>query len=85
MLLAVSAAPGETTVIEAEATRDHTEKMLSHFGAEISVTPEGAHGRRIVLKGQPEPESRADRRAGGPVLGRLRTGGGVDRAGPGTS
>jgi 3-phosphoshikimate 1-carboxyvinyltransferase len=28
--------------------------MLTHFGAEIIVTPEGAHGRRIVLKGQPE-------------------------------
>ena len=31
-LLAGLAAPGETVVIEAEATRDHTEKMLTHFG-----------------------------------------------------
>ncbi len=54
VLLAGLAAPGETTVIEAEATRDHTEKMLLHFGAEVSVTPDGEHGRRIVLKGQPE-------------------------------
>ncbi len=54
VLLAGLAAPGETTVIEAEATRDHTEKMLAHFGAEISVAQEGEHGRRIVLKGQPE-------------------------------
>ena len=54
VLLAGLAAPGETTVIEAEATRDHTEKMLTHFGAEITVSPEGEHGRRIVLKGQPE-------------------------------
>lgn len=54
VLLAGLAAPGETTVIEAEATRDHTEKMLTHFGAEVSVTREGEHGRRIVLKGQPE-------------------------------
>lgn len=54
VLLAALAAPGETTVIEAEATRDHTEKMLAHFGAEITVTQEGEHGRRIVLKGQPE-------------------------------
>src|SRR5580700_9893135 len=30
-LLAGLAAPGETVVIEAEATRDHTEKMLTHF------------------------------------------------------
>ena len=34
VLLAGLAAPGETTVIEAEATRDHTERMLKHFGAE---------------------------------------------------
>ncbi|WNJ90507.1 3-phosphoshikimate 1-carboxyvinyltransferase [Bosea sp. 685] len=54
VLLAGLAAPGETTVIETEATRDHTEKMLTHFGAEVSVSPDGAHGRRIVLKGQPE-------------------------------
>ena len=54
VLLAGLAAPGETTVIETEATRDHTEKMLTHFGAEVTVTPEGEHGRRIVLRGQPE-------------------------------
>jgi len=54
VLLAGLAAPGETVVIEAEATRDHTERMLRHFGAEIAVAPHGAHGRRITLKGQPE-------------------------------
>jgi 3-phosphoshikimate 1-carboxyvinyltransferase len=54
VLLAGLAAPGETTVIEAEATRDHTETMLRHFGAQVDVTREGEHGRRIVLKGQPE-------------------------------
>ena len=37
-----------------EATRDHTERMLRHFGAEVAVEPNGAHGRRITLKGQPE-------------------------------
>ncbi|MFY9763309.1 MAG: 3-phosphoshikimate 1-carboxyvinyltransferase [Xanthobacteraceae bacterium] len=52
-LLAGLAAPGETVVIEAEATRDHTEKMLVHFGAEVRVEPEGS-GRRITLAGQPE-------------------------------
>ena len=35
VLLAGLAAPGETTVIESEATRDHTERMLRHFGAEV--------------------------------------------------
>jgi 3-phosphoshikimate 1-carboxyvinyltransferase len=59
VLLAGLAAPGETTVLEAEATRDHTEKMLKHFGATIRVKPVGAHdrGRRIVLQGQPELEA----------------------------
>jgi 3-phosphoshikimate 1-carboxyvinyltransferase len=54
VLLAGLAAPGETVVIEAEATRDHTEKMLAHFGANLRVEPHGAHGRRITLAGQPE-------------------------------
>jgi 3-phosphoshikimate 1-carboxyvinyltransferase len=53
-LLAGLAAPGETVVIEAEPTRDHTEKMLTHFGAQVRVEPDGEHGRRITLAGQPE-------------------------------
>jgi 3-phosphoshikimate 1-carboxyvinyltransferase len=56
VLLAGLAAPGETTVIEAEATRDHTERLLKHFGAKITSKSHGEHGRRIVLKGQPELE-----------------------------
>jgi 3-phosphoshikimate 1-carboxyvinyltransferase len=56
VLLAGLAAPGTTTVIEKEATRDHTEKMLKHFGASVRVSALGAHGRRIVLEGQPELE-----------------------------
>jgi len=46
-------APGETVLIEQEATRDHTERMLAGFGAEVSteVTEEG---RVITLTGQPE-------------------------------
>jgi 3-phosphoshikimate 1-carboxyvinyltransferase len=54
VLLAGLNSPGLTTVIEREATRDHTERMLRHFGAEVSVTPEGGHGRQIALRGQPE-------------------------------
>ena len=53
-LLAGLAAPGETTVIEAEATRDHTEKMLNHFGADLRVEPFEDNGRCIRLAGQPE-------------------------------
>ena len=56
VLLAGLAAPGETTVIETEASRDHTERMLKHFGAKIVSKPHGEHGRRIVLQGQPELE-----------------------------
>ena len=54
VLLAGLAAPGVTTVIEAEASRDHTELMLKHFGAQIVSSQEGSHGRRIALTGQPE-------------------------------
>jgi 3-phosphoshikimate 1-carboxyvinyltransferase len=54
VLLAGLAAPGVTTVIEREASRDHTELMLKHFGAEIVSEPEGRHGRKIALTGQPE-------------------------------
>ncbi|HEX4409168.1 MAG TPA: 3-phosphoshikimate 1-carboxyvinyltransferase [Xanthobacteraceae bacterium] len=52
-LLAGLSAPGETVIVEAEATRDHTEKMLTHFGAQVRVEAQG-HGRRITLTGQPE-------------------------------
>jgi 3-phosphoshikimate 1-carboxyvinyltransferase len=54
VLLAGLAAPGTTTVIETEASRDHTELMLKHFGAQIVSTREGSHGRKIALTGQPE-------------------------------
>jgi 3-phosphoshikimate 1-carboxyvinyltransferase len=54
VLLAGLAAPGETVVIEAEATRDHTERLLRHFGADVRVENVGAHGRRVTLRGQPE-------------------------------
>ena len=53
VLLAGLNAPGATTVIEAQASRDHTEKMLAHFGAEVTVAPEG-EGRRVTLVGRPE-------------------------------
>jgi 3-phosphoshikimate 1-carboxyvinyltransferase len=46
-------APGITIVEEPEATRDHSENMLRHFGATVQVTLAGA-GRIIQLHGQPE-------------------------------
>ncbi|MCT4557648.1 MAG: 3-phosphoshikimate 1-carboxyvinyltransferase [Pelagimonas sp.] len=53
VLLAGLNAPGETVVTEREATRDHSERMLAGFGAEIEtrVTDEG---RVITLQGRPE-------------------------------
>lgn len=57
VLLAGLSAPGATTVIEKEATRDHTEKILKHFGAHVRVSSFGDHGRRITLQGQPELEA----------------------------
>ena len=54
VLLAGLNARGVTEVIEPEPTRDHSENMLRHFGAEVTVVPEGDHGRLIRLRGQPE-------------------------------
>ena len=54
VLLAGLNAPGETSVIEPEATRDHTERMLTHFGATVRVDVEADGARRITVVGQPE-------------------------------
>jgi 3-phosphoshikimate 1-carboxyvinyltransferase len=54
VLLAGLNSPGRTTVIEAEATRDHTEKMLTYFGASLAIEPFGTRGRKISLEGRPE-------------------------------
>jgi len=53
VLLAGLNAPGETTVIEPEPTRDHTELMLRHFGVEVRVEMT-EDGRRTTIVGQPE-------------------------------
>ena len=49
VLLAGLNTPGETTVIEPEPTRDHTELMLRHFGVTVRVeTPRQGMGRACV-------------------------------------
>ena len=53
VLLAGLNAPGETVVIEHEATRDHSERMLAGFGARLHVE-DASEGRIITLTGQPE-------------------------------
>ncbi len=57
ILLAGLGTAGETTVIEPEATRDHTERMLRRFGATVRVSDEKKDGktiRRITIVGEPE-------------------------------
>ena len=58
ILLAGLNTAGETTVIEPEATRDHTERMLRHFGAEVRVSAAEGGGKRITVVGWPELKAR---------------------------
>ncbi len=53
VLLAGLNTPGITTVIEPVPTRDHTERMLSGFGAKLTVSIENGE-RVIAIEGQPE-------------------------------
>jgi 3-phosphoshikimate 1-carboxyvinyltransferase len=52
VLIAGLFASGETSVIESEKTRDHTEKMLAYFGAGVSSRPEEGGGVRITVEGR---------------------------------
>lgn len=54
VLLAGLNAPGETTVVEPVATRDHTERMLIQFGAQVRTEMLDGGGRRITVTGEPE-------------------------------
>ncbi len=54
VMLAGLNAPGQTVVIEPNPSRDHTEKMLQHFGADVKVEEQDNGGRVITLTGQPE-------------------------------
>jgi 3-phosphoshikimate 1-carboxyvinyltransferase len=54
VLLAGLNTPGATTVIEPQPTRDHTERMLRHFGAPVTIEPEESGGRRVTVEGFPE-------------------------------
>lgn len=59
VLLAGLNTPGVTTVIEPVMTRDHTEKMLTAFGADIEVTTDGQGARHIGVEGQGRLTGRA--------------------------
>jgi 3-phosphoshikimate 1-carboxyvinyltransferase len=54
ILLAGLNAPGETAVIEPLPTRDHSERMLRHFGARIRVVDQPDGARHVTLTGRPE-------------------------------
>ena len=54
VLLAGLNTPGETTVVEPVATRDHTERMLIQFGAQVRTEILNGGGRRITVTGEPE-------------------------------
>ena len=54
LLLAALNTPGITTVIEPTATRDHSERMLKRFGADIEIGREADGARTIRLRGEAE-------------------------------
>ncbi len=58
ILLAALNTPGISTVVEPNATRDHTERMLRHFGADIECRDREDGGCEIALTGCPELTAR---------------------------
>jgi 3-phosphoshikimate 1-carboxyvinyltransferase len=54
VILAGLNTPGRTTVIEPAPTRDHTERMLRHFGATVTVDALEDGSAAIAVEGQPE-------------------------------
>lgn len=59
VLLAGLNTPGRTSVVEFKATRDHTERMLSGFGASVERSEQDDGGTRITVTGYPELEPQA--------------------------
>ena len=74
VLLAGLNTPGITTVIEPVMTRDHTEKMLRGFGANVEVETDASGIRHIHIEGQGKLTRSDHRRTGRSVLGRLSAG-----------
>ena len=54
VLLAGLNTPGFTTIVELEPTRDHSERMLIHFGAQVCVKDLSNGTKKISISGQPE-------------------------------
>jgi len=66
VLLAGLNTPGETTVIEAAPTRDHTELMFRHFGVDVRVKAAENRAVAITVTGRPEIGGRTVRVPGDP-------------------
>src|SRR5205807_7849538 len=66
VLLAGLNTPGETSVIEPQATRDHTERMLGHFGAKVTIEAAAGGGRHITVEGYHELTAGAVKLPGDP-------------------
>jgi 3-phosphoshikimate 1-carboxyvinyltransferase len=58
VMLAALNTPGETTVIEKQHTRDHTERMMRHFGFEVRIEDQSRGVRRITVPGHREVSAR---------------------------
>jgi len=54
MLLAALNAPGRSRIAQTSLTRDHTEHMLTAFGAKVTVEPLPEGGEAISLDGEAE-------------------------------
>ncbi len=54
ILIAGLHAPGRTTVVEPAPSRDHTERLLAYFGAEVSVEDDASGGRAVSVRGDAE-------------------------------
>lgn len=54
VLLAGLNTPGKTTAIESQPTRDHTERMLRYFGAEVETVRQADGALAVTVTGQPE-------------------------------
>lgn len=58
ILLAGLSAQGTTTVIEAIPTRDHSENMLRHFGATVTIAKQPDSAEAISIEGHPRLQGR---------------------------
>ena len=81
ILLAGMHAPGRTTITETLPSRDHTERMLGHFGAELIAEDNATGGRTVTICGDAELHGAAITVPGDPSSAAFITAAGLIRAG----